>query len=202
LRLEFRYSVRGRAVPRNVELKARYPDLARAHSTARQLGAALDAVERHRDTYFRIARGRLKLRERWRLAGEAATFGDGARRAAEPISNQLIWYQRADQPSARGSDYALVEVPNGEQLRHLLAGALGVAAEVVKDRVVYLHDNVRIHLDDVSGLGSFIEFEAVVDHTCDDAAAQAKLGRLRSAFGVLPQQVVSQSYGDLTGARP
>ncbi|HVN86319.1 MAG TPA: class IV adenylate cyclase [Candidatus Binatia bacterium] len=168
---------------RNIELKARWSDLPVAARIAENMGATLHAVERQHDSYFHVTNGRLKLRRRWIDRRE--------------LPSELIWYQRPDRSAARASDYSLVPVDAGEQLLAQLTGAVGVRTEVIKERTVYLHDNVRIHLDDVEGLGSFIEFEAIVDDTCDDSAAHAKLDRLRTAFAIRPADVIGGSYADL-----
>ena len=168
---------------RNIELKARCSDLHRAAGVAESLGAILYPVERQHDTYFRVARGRLKLRRRW---------VDG-----RELPSELIWYERPNASQQRASDYSLVAVDQGEQLCAQLAGALGVANEVSKRRTVYLHAGVRIHLDAVHGLGTFIEFEAIVDADCDDVTAHSKLDRLRAVFAITPEQIVSGSYADL-----
>jgi len=72
-----------------------------------------------------------------------------------------------------------------------------MAVEVRKRRAIYLHDDVRIHLDQVEGLGGFIEFEALVTESCDDASARAKLERLEKACQFRPEQLVEVSYSDL-----
>lgn len=171
---------------RNVELKVRLQDLAAAEAVARGLGAELHSIERQHDTYFRVSSGRLKLRQRW--------LGD----QAQP--SELIFYHRPDQADARLSDYTLLKVGSGEELRALLAAALGIGVEVIKSRTVYLHDNVRIHLDRVDGLGSFLEFEAIVDDTCTEDAADAKVTRLRQAFALRDDHVIGGSYSDLFAA--
>jgi len=172
----------GAPLARNIELKARCPDLAAAEHTARDIGATHHISERQQDTYFRSADGRLKLRQRW--------VGN------RQLPSELIWYRRSDEPRPRPSDYSLVPVANGTEMRAVLAGALGIVTEVVKQRTVYLHDNVRIHLDDVTNLGTFLEFEAIVA-ACDEVAALAKLERLRVVFAVAPEHVLSRSYADL-----
>lgn len=168
---------------RNIELKARHTDLASATNVARRLGATLHSSERQHDTYFRVVHGRLKLRQRW---------VDGRQ-----LPSELIWYLRPDAPQARASDYSLVPTDRGEALCAQLTGALGVAIEVSKQRTVYLHDHVRIHLDQVDKLSTFIEFEAIVDAECDDAKAHEKLERLCIAFAIMPEHIVSVSYADL-----
>ncbi|MGK3856667.1 class IV adenylate cyclase, partial [Enterococcus faecium] len=82
--------------------------------------------------------GRLKLRE---IDGQAAV---------------LIWYDRPDHDAARLSKYHLVPVADPAALKAALTDALGVRGEVRKRREIYLWHNVRIHLDEVAGLGSFL----------------------------------------------
>ena len=167
---------------RNIELKARCPSLSAAKQIAERVGASFQGIEHQCDTYYRCLSGRLKLRERW---------SDQFR------SSELISYHRSDTACPRASDYSVVVVSNTETLRTLLADALGITVEVPKCRTVYSHENVRIHLDDVSGLESFIEFEAVLDGSCDESRAHAKLQWLMEVFGVGPQQVMMTSYSDL-----
>lgn len=178
---------------RNIELKARCPDPASAHRVAGDLDAPLHAVERQRDTYFAAATGRLKLRQIWSGAPESST-AEPDRRADRC---ELIGYSRPDASEPRPSDYELVTVDDGDRLGALLSDAIGVTVEVVKHRTVYLHDNVRIHVDEVAGLGSFVEFEAIVDETCDATAARAKVDRLRDAFGIRDEETIAVSYSDL-----
>jgi predicted adenylyl cyclase CyaB len=168
---------------RNIELKARLPDLESAQLAARALGAELHSIEVQCDTYFKIADGRLKLRQRW-LEGRQ-------------VDSELIFYQRPNEAAAKGSDYILTRSPDGDGLRMALTRALGILVQVNKNRIVYLHDNVRIHLDAVDGLGSFLEFEAIVDADCNDAQAQSKVAQLQQHFALRADQLVRGSYSDL-----
>ena len=168
---------------RNIELKCRCPDLEAAEAAARSAGAALLDRERQHDTYFRVPHGRLKLRRRWGGGGQ-------------PGGTQLIWYQRTDESRPRPSDYRLVPVADGEGVLAALSGALGVAAEVAKERAIWFADEVRIHLDRVEGLGSFLEFEAIVGPD-GDAPARDRLDRLARALGVTGENILRASYGDL-----
>ena len=127
---------------RNVELKARDADPAATLSRALALGAGDEGVLRQRDTYFARTRGRLKLRE-------------------EDGRAQLIAYQRPDSTAARTSVYRLVEVLDPDELRAALDALLGTLVVVNKRRHLLLYENVRLHLDDVEGLGRFVELEGV-----------------------------------------
>jgi predicted adenylyl cyclase CyaB len=74
---------------------------------------------------------------------------------------------------------------------------------VRKRRELLLLDNVRIHLDAVDGLGSFLELEAVVDERHDDAACHAQVDALLACLGLAGAVPIQASYGELireTGA--
>jgi adenylate cyclase class 2 len=182
------------SLERNVEIKARCADLAAARRAALASGARLLGRERQHDTYFRAQEGRLKLRRRWLLPAGGPSAGAGAPRE-EP--GQLIWYRRADRAAARPSDYRLASLDGPEALLETLRGALEVIAEVAKEREVYWHEGVRIHLDRVEGRGTFLELEAVVGGGCDDRQAAEKLERLSRALGIAAGDLLACSYSDL-----
>ena len=145
------------------------------------LGAENQGVLVHRDTYFNVAQGRLKLREE----------KDGAA--------QLIAYERADLASQRTSHYRLIDIGEPEELKAALATALGVRVVVAKERRLFLWEgNVRIHLDAVEGLGDFIEFEAVASEDSDLKVEEAQVKRLRKVFEINDADVIANSYCDLT----
>lgn len=164
---------------RNVEIKARCPDLDRARRVAEQLGAQSGGVLRQRDTYFHVSRGRLKLRE---TAGDAAV---------------LIAYSRPDASEARTSRYYLVPAADPESLAAALQAALGIRCVVEKRRELFLYHNVRIHLDDVTGLGTFLEFEAVLTPGDCESDAHKLLADLRRSFGIKDDVLLAGSYADL-----
>lgn len=164
---------------RNIELKARLHDLYGARARARAVATDYVGVQQQTDTYFQCSSGRLKLRE---IVGRTA---------------QLVWYQRPNQGPVRASDYLLVDVPQPEQLKQALTSALEIQVVVAKQREVFLHHNVRIHLDEVEGLGTFLEFEAVLEEGVDDAAGHAQVARLRLEFEIADADCIADSYADL-----
>jgi homotetrameric cytidine deaminase len=164
-----------------VELKALDPDPVRSLATCAELGAEDRGVLRQRDTYFRTRSGRLKLREE------------------EPGGATLIQYDRPDEPSARESRYRLTRVDDPGELRASLDAALGMLVVVEKERHLLLWEGVRIHLDTVAGLGSFVELEAVAPPDSDLSAERDKVARLQRALGIA--EVLTDSYSDrLLGA--
>jgi len=163
----------------NVELKARLRDLSAARRIATQLASLPVEQLRQSDTYFGCAHGRLKLRE---IHGRHA---------------ELIAYDRPDHHDARTSQYRISPVADGASFKELLATALGVLVVVEKERELYLHENVRIHLDQVAGLGDFLEFEAVLRSSAELDEGHRKVARLSAAFGLAPGDLVASSYSDL-----
>lgn len=59
------------------------------------------------------------------------------------------------------SKYTISEVIDAENLKKTLAEALGVKASVKKRRLLFLVGQTRIHVDQVEGLGNFMELEVV-----------------------------------------
>jgi predicted adenylyl cyclase CyaB len=169
---------------RNLELKARCADLASARRVVEQLGARSGGTEIQTDTYFHVAHGRLKLRE---IESQAAF---------------LISYDRPDHDAARISAYHLVPVADADGLKAALAAALGVRGQVRKRRQIYFWHNVRIHLDEIDGLGSFVEFEAVLSSEQDESESAAHLEMLRHSLALEPADLISRSYADLLGLTP
>jgi homotetrameric cytidine deaminase len=164
----------------NVELKARDRDPEATAARCRTLGASEQGVLVQRDTYYVSRRGRLKLREQ----------GD---------QGDLIAYGRPDDSEATESRYVLapVSAPASGALSEALDAALGTVVIVAKRRRLFLWEGVRIHLDDVEELGTFIEFEAVIPDAGDLEAAHEKVARLRLELGIEDHALVSVGYADL-----
>ena len=138
------------------------------------------------DTYFHCRTGRLKLRE------------------IDCCGAQLIWYQRPNDVEIRPSDYQLIDVADPAAMLAALSGALGVRAVVRKRRRIYLHRNVRIHLDKIESLGDFLEFEAVLPpdaNGADEAESRQFVESLARRFGLSQGDLLSGSYGDMLSSQ-
>ena len=168
---------------RNVELKARDDDPESSLEACRKLGAVDCGVLWQQDTYFNTGQGRLKLREQ------------------RPGRCQLIHYRRPDEPQERESRYRIIEVGDPETMRTFLGEALGVTATVIKRRRLFLWRSVRIHLDQVEELGSFIELEAVAAPESDLSAEQELITELRRRLAITDAKLVSTGYADQLSGR-
>jgi homotetrameric cytidine deaminase len=169
---------------RNVELKARDPEPERTLRAALVHGAQDQGVLRQRDTYFAAREGRLKLREE-RIEGGG------------PPHAQLIAYARADEAAARTSAYHLVDVPDPAALTAALDAALGTVVAVDKARRLLLWEDVRIHLDAVDGLGTWVELEAVAPPESDLTLEHARVAELREVLGMADEHVEARGYAAL-----
>jgi predicted adenylyl cyclase CyaB len=170
---------------RNVEIKLRLPQ---AHDLAarlrHELGARNVGLLQQEDVFFHVPRGRLKLRLQ-------------PQRPA-----QLIAYERADAAQLRASDYRIVECDDGEGLLQLLTETLGEMGRVRKRRQLWMLDNVRLHLDDVEGLGTFLEIEAVLDESHAEEACHVAARAILGKLGLEQVPAESAAYIDLLGMRP
>ena len=163
---------------RNLEAKFPLADPDRARRAAEALGYTGRALLIQRDTFFRVAAGKLKLRE-------------------EPAGAWLIHYVRNGTGALQLSSYEIVAVDDPPAIRAMLSAALGVIAEVRKRRTLLVRDNVRLHLDQVEGLGAFGEIEAVIAPDDEPERSRAAVNELLAALGVGPLDLIDISYFEL-----
>jgi len=164
---------------RNVEIKARLGDLEATRRLVEQIADGPGRAVDQTDTFFRVANGRLKLRERSDAGAE------------------LIYYRRPDATGPKASEYETVAVSDPERLRELLAAALGVAGRVIKHRIVYRVGRTRIHLDEVRDLGHFLELEVELapGEPTDLGVREAK--RLVGLLDLGEETLIGVAYVDL-----
>lgn len=166
----------------NLEIKARCGDLAAARRVAQRLATRHIGVDHQVDTYFCTRVGRLKLRESSLEGG------------------QLVPYLRPDARGPKRADYQVIPVVDAADLKELLGEMLGVHRVVRKQREIFLHENVRIHLDRVERLGEFVELEAVFDGSpAAEVEQRDKVDYLMEEFGIAPGDLLATSYEGMLG---
>jgi adenylate cyclase class IV len=161
----------------NIESKFRCAEHAQIVARAMEAGASDQGILNQRDVFFEVPVGRLKLRH---MDGRA----------------ELISYERDDAPVARPSEYDLFSTTMPGQLEAVLARSLPVGRTVEKKRRLFLHGHTRIHLDDVRGLGQFVELETVVG-AIDDRDAESEHSELIRLLGLEGFERISVAYVDL-----
>jgi adenylate cyclase, class 2 len=130
-----------------VEVKARAPDDIAKRIAA--LGATLLAVENHHDLYFN------SLQRDFRFSDEALRI-----RIKEEGARLTYKGPKLDQTTKSRLERT-VKIDDPQQMEQILS-ALGFvrSAEVRKKRAKYSHEGVVLALDEVEGLGCFVEVEA------------------------------------------
>ena len=87
-------------------------------------------------------------------------------------------------------------------VKRICSAILGVKGVVRKRRTLYLIGETRVHLDQVEGLGDFIELEVPVpDEECAKGA-EAVAAEMMEALSIGGGDLVSDAYVDLLGAWP
>lgn len=166
-------------MPTNIEIKARVHDPERILRAAGAVADGPGSILEQVDLFFHVPRGRLKLR----ILG--------------PSQAELIGYERPDQAGPKSSSYSVLPVEDPGALRAILETTLGLRGSVRKTRTLFLAGRTRIHLDEVEGLGSFVELEVVLREGEDPRTGEIEAQNLMARLGIEPGDLVREAYIDL-----
>jgi len=163
----------------NVEIKAKCPDPLFVRNYLLSNRALFKGLDEQTDTYFNVPNGRLKLRE-------------------GRIENNLIYYERTNQAGPKSSHFHLVQVSDASALKEVLTRSNGIKVVVMKKREIYYIENVKFHIDELPGLGDFVEIEA--GNVLADRSQQ-QLGQQCDFYvkelGIRPEDLIEGSYSDM-----
>ena len=164
---------------RNIEIKARVADMTALRERAVAIADEGPVEIRQDDTFFACERGRLKLR------------------AFSTDEGELIFYRRMDQQGPKESFYVRTPTPAPDSLREALTLAYGEVGRVRKRRTLFMAGRTRIHLDEVEGLGDFMELEVVLreGERTEDGVREAEA--LMAKLQVQTSQLIDRAYVDL-----
>ncbi len=163
----------------NIEIKARASNFNRQKIIAETLSNIPGEQIWQEDIFFKISKGRLKLR----------IFNSG--------SGELIYYIRADSSGPKVSQYQISVTNEPENLRSILASSLGVRGIIKKQRTLYKIGYTRIHFDKVKDLGNFIELEFVMqDNTSKNEALQT-VRNLMKKLEIQDNHLINTAYIDM-----
>jgi predicted adenylyl cyclase CyaB len=171
-------------MPTNIEIKARASDFAGLRAAVEVLSDMPAEILDQEDIFFRVSQGRLKLR----IIGE----GHG----------ELIHYHRSDVAGPKTSNYTIDPTSDPASLKAILSVLLGVLGVVRKRRLLYRIGQTRIHLDEVDGLGQFVELEIVLrpEQSEDEGVRIAR--HLMDRLGIAGDRLVEGAYLDLLMGGP
>ncbi len=164
-----------------VEIKARTTRTAEQRELLLAKGANFKGTDHQVDHYFNVPEGRLKLR-------------------SGSIEHSLIFYKRSNQAGPKDSSVGLTKVDTralADSLAATLDQALGTWVKVDKQREIYFIDNVKFHLDEVVGLGTFIEIEAIGDSADQREELLRQCHEYIAYLDVREEELIDVSYSDL-----
>ena len=75
--------------------------------------------------------------------------------------------------------------------------AYGQVGRVRKHRTLFLIGRTRVHLDNVEGLGYFIELEVVLEQGEPSDVGVEEAHKLMARLGIEPSQLIEDAYVDL-----
>lgn len=166
-------------MPSNVEIKARLRDRENVERLVRERADHGPELIVQEDVFFPCDAGRLKLR----------TFSYGR--------GELIFYRRLDTKGPTESEFFKAPTSDPTAMATAMKAALGEIGKVRKRRTLYLVGQTRIHLDEVEGLGDWLELEVVLEPGQNTDVGARVAGDLMLAFGIREDDLEARAYIDL-----
>lgn len=162
---------------KNLEIKYRIENPGSVRSLLKRNNKFTFTSESQTDIYYKVPKGRLKLRI---INGKKC---------------QLIFYERNEKKTERISNYIISETNNISELESILKKVFDIIVTVKKHREIFIRDNIRIHLDKVKGLGSFLEIEIIYNNI---HSAKKQLNEISEYIRLNKKNnFIKNSYSDL-----
>lgn len=163
----------------NVEIKAHCSNSNKIEQILLERNARFIGIDHQIDTYFKVNNGRMKLRE-----------GN--------IENALIYYQRDNSAGPKSSNVILYKSQPESSLKSLLEKSCGILCVVDKIRKIFFIENIKFHIDEVKGLGSFVEIEAIDEfNNIGKERLQEQTEKYLKLLNIQLGDLVAVSYSDL-----
>ena len=163
----------------NIEIKARCENPEFIRAILKSKNADFKGKDHQVDTYFNVANGRLKLRE-------------------GTIENNLIHYNRPNITGPKLSNFSLYKTESNSPLKPLLINALGLKIVVDKQREIYYIENIKFHIDEVIGLGNFVEIEAEgIEKEGETERLFQQCNEYLKLFKIEESALINNSYSDM-----
>ncbi|MGE5436311.1 MAG: class IV adenylate cyclase [Syntrophothermus sp.] len=159
----------------NLELKIKVKDFKPIISNLKKIKAIKVKVLNQKDIYYKNKNGLRKLR-------------------IENGEESFIQYVRDEKGKDRFSDYDLLRI-SSQNSEKFFDKFLTKEVVVEKIRTLYMFDNTRIHLDEVRGLGKYLELETLVLNGKQDA--KKRFSYIFEELGLGEYKEIKKSYRDL-----
>ncbi|KAG7206459.1 hypothetical protein KM043_003810 [Ampulex compressa] len=166
---------------RNIEIKAKIHNAEHIVGKLEEMCDGECVVLEQSDTFFKSMQGRLKLRE------------------IKNRPSELIYYNRANVKGPKLCTYEITRLDDkaSGSIKRILTDTNGIRGTVRKTRKLYIIGQTRIHVDEVDGLGNFIEFEVVLTDEQDLTSGENIAHDLMASLNVNRDSLISGAYIDL-----
>ncbi len=164
-----------------IEIKTAYTPLEDALQLLLEHGAYLHGIDTQTDIYYEVPQGRLKIRE-----------GN--------IEHNLIFYNRIEEKDTlKESAVELVAITDeNKNIIEVLKKVLQQKVVIKKTRKILFIDYVKFHLDDVDGLGRFLEIEAISnDGSMDKESLVNACEYYMKLLQIKHTDIITSSYSDM-----
>lgn len=162
-----------------IEIRAEIDNISNIEKKLIELGASLVKKKKQIDKYF----GEINL---FKKVGYSFMM----RVRIEGNKNYLTYKGAASKKDGVWEEYEFEIVDASASEKMLKAMGFEEIIQVEKSRVEYELDNMSICLDDISGLGCFIEIESQDDNDMD----KIKLNQLMEKIGVSKEKIINKGY--------
>jgi adenylate cyclase class 2 len=183
-----------------VELKVPLKDIKRLERTLMRLGAVrLNAETQHDEYYdhpcksFRTTDEAVRIRNRIPTGEPEEPNGESLR----PMLELTYKGPRVDPKSKTRVEVTLGVSELGPTRSFLEHVGFKYVATVTKNRVFYKVGAVTVSVDEVEGVGSFVEFEQIVESRDSVEPVRDMLLNLTQKLGLDPKQSIRDSYLEL-----
>ncbi|KAK6732663.1 hypothetical protein RB195_016808 [Necator americanus] len=169
---------------RNVEIKAKVRDRQEIIQLAKELTNEDPTLLKQHDIFYNSPQGRLKMR---------TVEENGV------VRTELIWYERPDVAGPKLCNYSKFDVPADvlSSLKETLRCSMGMKGEVKKVRSLFIFERTRIHIDNVEGLGDFMELEVCLRDSESVSDGELVANEITQKLGVLDEDLLEGAYMDL-----
>jgi adenylate cyclase, class 2 len=160
----------------DITIKARCNNPEEVESILHQLNAAYQGTDLQKDTYYETEYGKLKHRQ-----------GN--------IENVLIHYRRHQLEEAKKTEVLLYLKNPSLVTLEAVCGDKKILTEVKKRRKIFFIDNVKFHIDQVEGQGSFLEIEAIdIDGSVGDEVLWQQCNYYKELLQIEEEDIVQDAY--------
>jgi predicted adenylyl cyclase CyaB len=143
------------------------------------LATSAPVVLRQEDTFYHCPSGRLKLR------------------VLSDVEGELIFYDRPNTDGPKTCEYLICPTTEPRNLASILGATMKIRGVVRKKRLLYMVGRTRVHIDEVDGLGSFLELEVVLQPDESMSSGEREAQELMRSLGIRKVDLVSVAYIDL-----